>query len=52
MDEINLNDIRAFIKDVKEAFYTEEDMDDLMRYSLLKGVVSLRIKEMKLIKEI
>lgn len=47
---ISLLDIRSFIKDVKKAFYDKEkEIDDNLKYSMIKGIVSLRIEETKLI---
>ena len=44
-----LNSIRSFIKGAKNTFYECEDkMDNIMRYSCIKTVVGLRIKEQRL----
>ena len=51
MDTINISDIRAFINGIEQAFYDKEkELNPAVRYSILKGVVSLRIKETKLMK--
>ena len=48
---MNLTDIRTFIKDVKTAFYAKEkELNPDVRYSIIKGIVSLRIKETKMMK--
>ena len=45
-----LNSIRSFIKGAKNIFYECEDkMDSIMRYSHIKTVVGLRIKEQRFI---
>jgi len=47
---IDLSDVRDFIKDVKRVFYDKEkEMSNEMRYSMIKRIVYLRIKETKLI---
>ncbi len=52
MSEMDITDIRTFIKDIKIAFYIKEkELNPADRYSILKGVVSLRIKEMKLMSD-
>ena len=49
---IELEDIRDFIKDVKKAFYTKEsELDNVLRYQLIKGIVCLRIIEKKLMEK-
>lgn len=51
-DTIDLNDVRAFIKGVKDTFYALEDkLVPGDRYALIKGVVSLRIKEQELMRQ-
>ncbi|KKM14568.1 hypothetical protein LCGC14_1704830 [marine sediment metagenome] len=50
---IDLQDIRAFIKDIKIAFYSKEsELDNVLRYALIKSVVHLRIIEQKLMEVI
>lgn len=49
-NDVDLSDIRAFIKGIKDTFYEVEDqINDVMKYSLRKAVVGARIKEQKLI---
>jgi len=49
---IDLNDVRAFIKGVKDTFYAlEGELVPGDRYALIKGVVSLRIKEQELMRQ-
>lgn len=49
---VDINDIRAFIDGIKQSFNYVKDnpeMNDTMRYGFIKSVVSLRIKETKLL---
>lgn len=50
---ISLSDVRDFIKGVKNVFYYKEDeMDNTLKYSMVKAIVCLEIEENKLMVKI
>ena len=50
--EINLADLRTFIRGVKQVFYKNlNNFNAIERYGFIKSIVSLRIKENKVIEK-
>ena len=51
-NKIDLADIRAFIRGVKQVFYTHlNSFNATERYTFIKSIVALRIKENKLMEK-